>query len=77
MGYGDPKDRALDKTVAWVTSALVTLAIVIVCWVGYSYNYAQTTERKAIESGYCQTPNVNSAGQYTGGYHWEKCPPAK
>lgn len=71
MGYGDPKDRTLDKTVAWVTSCLCMVAVVIICWIGYNYNYDQVTERKALEAGYCQVRNAPET--QTLGYHWEKC----
>ena len=59
----------LDKTFAWGTSVLSVMLIVLMCWVGYCYNYAQVTERKAIESGYCQVLNPGQVNSY----HWTKC----
>jgi len=72
MAYGE-KDPRLDKTTAWVVSAIIIALIVAMSWAFSNYRYAQETNRKAIEAGYCETPNLNAAGQQIGGYHWEKC----
>lgn len=73
MAYDMTTLTSLNKTIAWNVTAAAIVAITIVCWLGYNYNYTQVTERRALELGMCQTQNVDSNGRPDMGYHWVKC----
>lgn len=61
-----------SKENVWVGILIVTVLLSIILSFSFNYWYANQTERKAIEAGYCHVQNVAAQGFY----HWEKCSPA-